>query len=767
MRTILKIAKSELQKLFYSPVAWMVIVIFTFQVAASFTGTMDDIMNTLLRRSGTYPDITYDLYASRFPGGLFYAIASYAYLYIPLLTMNVISRELSTGSIKLLYSSPVTNRQIVIGKYVGLVAFAGLMTGIVLVFAFFSITIIAEVDTGIVFCGVLGIFLLICAYSAIGLFVSSLTTYSIVGAIGTLAILGILGYVGTLWQDVAFARDISYWLSMSGRVDTFIQGMITSEDLLYFLIVIALFLGFTVLKLQAGRQKVNLVWNLTRYAGVFMIVSAIGYLSSRPKLKVYGDFSQTNRNTLSEGSKKVLEKLPYGLTIHTYINMFDPQAWIAVPKQYKADVARFDQYLRFKPEIRMEYTYYYKRTPEQGLELRYPGASDEQVLDSLRLLNKWNFKIVPYSSKLDGKSNLATENFHFTRVLESSNGKRTFLRIFNDQIRLPSEAEITAAMKRLTDNSQLVGFVTGHGERSIDDLRERGYKMVTQEKGFRNSLLNNGFDFRNVSLDFPVSPKIDILVIAELKSGLTKVQKAHLQKYLDQGGNMFIAAEPGKQGFMNQITDAMGVKFLTGQLVQSSTTLGPEVAIGRLTSKAKSFSHHLEEEMRYNGLLPINEGVGLEIIPNRGFKSTTLVESDAQGWNEIETTNFKDDTVSLNATTGEQQRSHPVVSALSRTIGTREQRIIVTGDADWMSNGELNMIRGDFSRPANLGMIQAAFNWLTYGELPVDMRHPQPKDNTLMITEGIWNGWAIVWKWVFPGFLLLLALVISIRRRGR
>ena len=55
--------------------------------------------------------------------GMFTAMQQYLYLYIPLLTMGLMSRELNSGSIKLLYSSPVTNTQIILGKYLSMMIY--------------------------------------------------------------------------------------------------------------------------------------------------------------------------------------------------------------------------------------------------------------------------------------------------------------------------------------------------------------------------------------------------------------------------------------------------------------------------------------------------------------------------------------------------------------------------------------------------------------------------------------------------------------------
>src|SRR5690554_614303 len=106
MKAILKIAKTELQVLFYSPIAWLILVIFAFQAGLIYTGIYDAFVRNV-SLGWRLPSVTPTTYGGR--TGLFTIVQSYLYLYIPLLTMGVMSRELSSGSIKLLYSSPLTN----------------------------------------------------------------------------------------------------------------------------------------------------------------------------------------------------------------------------------------------------------------------------------------------------------------------------------------------------------------------------------------------------------------------------------------------------------------------------------------------------------------------------------------------------------------------------------------------------------------------------------------------------------------------------------
>ena len=77
--------------------------------------------------------------------------------------------------------------------------------------------------------GLLGIFLLACTYMAVGIFVSSLTSYQVISAVGTFIVLMLLGMVSGWGQQYDFVREITYWLGMNGRVSTFIDGMLCTR----------------------------------------------------------------------------------------------------------------------------------------------------------------------------------------------------------------------------------------------------------------------------------------------------------------------------------------------------------------------------------------------------------------------------------------------------------------------------------------------------------------------------------------------------------
>lgn len=765
MKMIFKIAKTELQTLFYSPVAWLILIIFTFQASILFTNVFDMSVKS---QSLEYQldNVTLFTFGGMF--GLFSGIQQYLYLYIPLLTMGLMSRELSSGSIKLLYSSPVTNKQIVLGKYLAMMLYGLLLMAILSIFVIYSAFAIKSFDFICVLAGLLGLYLLTCAYSAIGLFMSSLTSYQVVSAMGTLAILAALSLVRGVWQDMEVVRDITFWLSINGRADEFVNGLICSEDVLYFIIVSALFLTLTILRLQVIRQKTNWLTAWGRYIGVFAIAIFLGYLSSRPQLMCFYDATRTKARTLTPNSQEIISKLKGDLTITTYVNMLDRNVYYGLSSAVKDDMNRFRMYTRFKPEIKMKYVYYYDSINNPSLAIRYPGLSLREQMKRIAETVDFDTNKVKTPEEIRKIIDLSGEGNRFVRLLESGNGKKTFLRIYEDfNGAFPHESEISAAFKHLIMDLPLVGFVKGHRERDIKRESDRDYKHFSQDKPFRYALINQGFDITEVDLHQGIPSNVRILVIADPRRTLSTEETEVLNSYISQGGNLFIAGEPKQQAIMNPLVEQFGVQFMPGCLVKPTENFAADLITSNPTDRATALSYIFEGMQQMGNTISMPGATGLTYSTDKGFTVTPLFTSDSTGsWNELQTTDFVEDTAQLNPELGEIERSYVTSVALSRKVGEKEQRIIIISDADCISNTEIEMMRRGINA-RNYSFVRGAFSWLSYEEAPIDVRRLIPPDNEVYIEK---RGMKITKHAMvegLPGLLLVLALLIWVRRRGR
>ena len=126
MKMILKIAKKEWMQLFFSPIAWLLLVAFIVQTSLIFIHRYMSMVDASAYHSG-YSAMTHYIFSNvnvsamrAGTGGLWINIQDFLFLYIPLLTMGIVSREIANGSIKLMYSSPLRNSQIILGKFLAL-----------------------------------------------------------------------------------------------------------------------------------------------------------------------------------------------------------------------------------------------------------------------------------------------------------------------------------------------------------------------------------------------------------------------------------------------------------------------------------------------------------------------------------------------------------------------------------------------------------------------------------------------------------------------
>ncbi|MBS1565168.1 MAG: ABC transporter permease subunit, partial [Bacteroidetes bacterium] len=355
MKLIFKVARTELRTLFYSPIAWFLMIAFLVQCGISFFTQMEFAarMTSMSASKEFYGSITSWVFLGL--AGMFGNVMDKLYLYIPLLTMSLISREMSSGTMRLLYSSPVSMVEIVLGKYFAMMVYSLLMVMIVAIFMFSGVTSIQHPETGMMLSALLGFYLLLCAYSAIGLFMSCLTSYQVVAAVSTFVMIGVLSYIGGIWQDVAFVRELTYYLSIRGRAQHMLQGLISTKDVLYFFVIVYIFLGLSIFKLRAGMESGSRMVKAMRYVGVVASALLIGYLSSIPGFIGYWDTTSDHANTLTPRVQEIVRNLGREpLKVTTYANLLDKYYYMGSPSYYNQSKARWEPYMRFKDNIQLD-----------------------------------------------------------------------------------------------------------------------------------------------------------------------------------------------------------------------------------------------------------------------------------------------------------------------------------------------------------------------------------------------------------------------------
>jgi len=180
------------------------------------------------------------------------------FFFIPALTMRSLAEENKTGTIELLLTKPVSNWQLLWGKF--LACFMLILIAVLLTFPY-DITIIklgyGKVDLGVVFCGYLGLLLMSAAYISIGILASSITSNQVVAFLIALFIGIFFHFIfGMLGSSVpGTSGELINYLSMASHFDGISRGLLDSRDLIYFGSII--FLSLVIAEVSLAKRTIS------------------------------------------------------------------------------------------------------------------------------------------------------------------------------------------------------------------------------------------------------------------------------------------------------------------------------------------------------------------------------------------------------------------------------------------------------------------------------------------------------------------------------
>ena len=235
MHSILTIYKKELRSFFTSPMAYIFLVVFALVNGYFFTNT-------------------FFLYNQSDMRALFGIVPLVYLFFIPAVSMGLISREKSLGTIEIISTLPVRERDIVLGKYLAgfTLILVGLLTTAVHYITLYNVG--TTVDHGAVFTGYLGLALLGGVYTSVGVFASSLTENQVIAFIVGIAIVLAFFLMDKLLFFVpASMAGIIQYLSTEFHLSNISRGVIDTRNLIYFGSVIGFFLSMTTRVLESRK----------------------------------------------------------------------------------------------------------------------------------------------------------------------------------------------------------------------------------------------------------------------------------------------------------------------------------------------------------------------------------------------------------------------------------------------------------------------------------------------------------------------------------
>ncbi|MEJ2537107.1 MAG: ABC transporter permease subunit [Calditrichia bacterium] len=240
MKKTYAIFQKEIKHFFYSPIAYIVIAafalitgIFFYLYLSSFVEAafMDMVRSQQFRTAPQRFNINLQLIRP-----YFWNLALISLFVLPLVTMRLYSEEKKSGTVELLYTTPLSVSNIVLGKF-----FAGIVFYIIMLIPTMLFTgllfIYGSPELGPVLSGYLGLLLLGSAFISGGLFISSLTENQIIAAIGGFGLSLLLWVIGWAanFSGPGLAGVLNY-LSIINHFEDFAQGVIDSKNIFYYLL---------------------------------------------------------------------------------------------------------------------------------------------------------------------------------------------------------------------------------------------------------------------------------------------------------------------------------------------------------------------------------------------------------------------------------------------------------------------------------------------------------------------------------------------------
>ncbi|MCX5660862.1 MAG: ABC transporter permease [Planctomycetota bacterium] len=239
MQATLTIAKRELASLFFSPIAYVVMGIFALGTTLIFLLGFGPGLPATLR--GTYDGVVWLMV-----------------FLVPAISMRLISEEFRSGSIEPLMTAPISDAQVILGKWLGAMGFFVSLLIPVVVLAV-VLEFFASPDYGPIFTGAVGLLLVGGLYLAIGTFASALNQNQIIAFLITVFIICFFTVAMNFLPQASFVspgmRDAMFFLNVNAQFADFNKGLIDTSKAVYFLSGIAFFLFLAAKVLESRRWR--------------------------------------------------------------------------------------------------------------------------------------------------------------------------------------------------------------------------------------------------------------------------------------------------------------------------------------------------------------------------------------------------------------------------------------------------------------------------------------------------------------------------------
>ena len=240
MRNILAVCTKELYTYFVSPIAYFVCFVFTAILGFLFP----IVLISISRQGGIGASVIETIFRN---------MAIILIFFIPVLTMKLFAEERKSGTIELLLTSPITDSQVVLGKFLASFTLVLIMLGLTLLFPFLTQRF-GHLDLGLLLSGYLGVILISSSFLGLGVLMSSMCKNQLVAALTSFGILLTLWVIGALAARGGMIGKLSY-LSLSEHYHDFARGIIPLKDVVYYVSFTGVCLFATFKSIESSKWR--------------------------------------------------------------------------------------------------------------------------------------------------------------------------------------------------------------------------------------------------------------------------------------------------------------------------------------------------------------------------------------------------------------------------------------------------------------------------------------------------------------------------------
>lgn len=240
MRNISTLLQRELGAYFLSPIAYIVMAIFLFSSGLAFA------LGTFFSGGEASMRMLFE----------FWMMLILVFV-LPMLTMRLLSEEFRNGTIETLMTSPITEVEVIVGKFFGAMALYLILLATLLLYPIIM-SLYGEIDLSLLICNYLGLIFLGALYISVGLFFSTCTNHQIVAVLCSFFVLALMTFAtqGLAMQlDAGWLRVVLQHISVRSHFQDFVRGLVDLNHVVFFVTVTGFFLFLSVKRLEVRRWQ--------------------------------------------------------------------------------------------------------------------------------------------------------------------------------------------------------------------------------------------------------------------------------------------------------------------------------------------------------------------------------------------------------------------------------------------------------------------------------------------------------------------------------